>query len=87
MSVNFQTKVYSRDFHLFKNTIWENVEMGGEISVQIETNEASNKINPYCYTIKAYISVKLETVVTYQEKERARRWLCVVKMLPSLTHP
>lgn len=40
MSVNFQTKVDSRDFHLFKNTIWENVEMGGEISVQIETNEA-----------------------------------------------
>ena len=47
--------------------------MGGEISVQLETNEASNKIDPYCYTIKAYISVKLETVVTYQEKERARR--------------
>ena len=63
MSFSFQTKVASRGFHVFKNTIWENAKMGEEISVQIETNEASKMIDPCCCTIKALISGKLETVV------------------------
>ena len=53
-------KVASRGFNVFINTIWENAKMGEEISVQIETNEASKKT--YCYAIKALISGKLETV-------------------------
>ena len=46
MSFNSQTKVASPGFHVFKNTIWENVKMGEEISAQIETNEASKMIDP-----------------------------------------
>ena len=48
MSFSFQTKVASRGFQTYKNTTWENVNIGQEISVQLETNEDSKKIDPYC---------------------------------------
>ena len=62
MSFSFKTKVASRGFHIYKNTTWENVSIGQEISVQWETNEDSKKIDPYCSAIKTMVSVKLETV-------------------------
>ena len=43
--------------------------MGEEISIQIETNEVSKKIDPYCCDIKALISGKLETVVGHIPRE------------------
>ena len=62
MSFSFQTKVASRWFHIYKNTAWENVNMVQEISVQLETNEDSKNIDPYCCAIKTVVSGKLETV-------------------------
>ena len=62
MSFSFQTKVASHGFHIYKNTTWENVNVGQEISVQLETNEDSKKIDPYCCVIKNMVSGKLETV-------------------------
>ena len=38
MSFSFQTKIDSRGFHIYKNTTWENVNIGQEISVQLEAN-------------------------------------------------
>ena len=55
-------KVASSGFHIYKNTIWENVNIGQEISVQLETNEDSKKIDPYCCAIKTMVSRKLEAV-------------------------
>ena len=43
MSFSFQRKVASRRFHIYKNTTWENVNVGQEVSVQLETNEDSKK--------------------------------------------
>ena len=57
MSFSFQKKVASRGFYVLKDAIWENVKMGEEISVQIEANKASRKIDSYCC---AMISIKLE---------------------------
>ena len=62
MSFNFQTKFASRGFHIYKNTTLENFNIGQEISVQLETNEDSKKVDPYCCTIKTMASGKLETV-------------------------
>ena len=62
MSFSFQTKVASRGFHIYKNTTWENVNIGQEISVQLETNEDSKKIDPYCCAKNIMVSGKLETV-------------------------
>ena len=41
MTFSFQTKVASCGFHIYKNTTWENVNIGQEILVQLETNEDS----------------------------------------------
>ena len=60
MSFSFQTKVASRGFHIYKNITWENI--GQEISVQLETNKDSKKIDPYCCALKTMVSGKLETV-------------------------
>ena len=38
------------------------VNIGQEISVQLETNEDSKNIDPYCCAIKTVVSGKLETV-------------------------
>ena len=62
ISFNFLTKVASRGFHIYKNITWENVNIGQEISVQLETNEDSKKIDPYCCAIKTMVSGKLVTV-------------------------
>ena len=62
MSFSFQTKVASCGSHIYENTTWENVNIGQEISVQLETNEDSKKIDPYCCAIKTMVSGKLETV-------------------------
>ena len=56
MIFSFQTKVASRGFHIHKNTTWENVNVGQEISVQLETNEDSKKIDPYCCALKTMVS-------------------------------
>ena len=62
MSFIFQTKVALRWFHIYKNTAWKNVNLGQEISVQLETNEDSKKIDPYCCALKTMVSRKLEAV-------------------------
>ena len=59
MSFSFQRKFASRGFHIYKNTTCENVNIGLEISVQLETHEDSKQIDPYCC---AMVSGKLETV-------------------------
>ena len=75
MSFSFQIKVASRGFHIYKNTAWENNNIGQEISVHLETNEDSKKIDSYCCAIKTMVSGKLETVghVPKGIKEEGRR--------------
>ena len=62
MSFSFQIKVASREFHIYKNTTRQDVNIRQEISVQLETNAGSTKIDPYCCAIKTMVSGKLETV-------------------------
>ena len=62
MSFSFQTKFASRGFRIYKNTTWENENIGQEISVQLERNKNSKKIDPYFCAIKTMVSGKLETV-------------------------
>ena len=61
-------KVASRRFHIYKNTTWENVNIGQEISVQLETNEDSKKTDPYCCPIKNMVSGKWRQLAIYKGK-------------------
>ena len=57
--MSFQTKVASRGFHISKDTTRENVNVGQEFSVQLETNEDWSILLWY---IKTMVSGKLKTV-------------------------
>ena len=59
MSYSFQMKVTSHGLHIYKYKTWENVNIGQEILVQLETNEDSQKIDPYCCAIETIVSGKL----------------------------
>ena len=78
ISFNFQTKVASRGFHICKDATWENVNIAQEISVQLETNEDSKKIDPYCCAIKTMVSGKLEAV-DYTPREVSRHTYFYIK--------
>ena len=78
ISFNFQTKVASRGFHICKDATWENVNIAQEISVQLETNEDSKKIDPYCCAIKTMVSGKLEAV-DYIPREVSRHTYFYIK--------
>ena len=56
MNFAFQRKVASRGFHIYKNITWINVNIGQEISVQLETNDDSKKIDPYFCAIKTMVA-------------------------------
>ena len=65
MAFSFQTTVASRGYHVFKNTTWEKARFGDKVVVEIETNEYSKKVDPYCCAIRTILhksSGKLETV-------------------------
>ena len=49
MNFAFQRKVALRGFHIYKNTTWINVNIGQKISVQLETNDDSKKIDLLCH--------------------------------------
>ena len=92
MSFSFQTKVTSRGFHVYKNTAGENVNIDQEISVQLETNENSKKIDPYCCAFKTMVSGKLEAVghIPMEVDNRGGNGgmcPCFVNKLSSLNHP
>ena len=46
----------------FKNATWKKLNIDQQISVQLETNEDSKKIYPYCCAIKTMVFGKLETI-------------------------
>ena len=66
MSFSFQIKVASREFHIYKNTTREDVKICQEISVQLETNAGSTKIDPYCCAIKPWSLENWRQSVIYQ---------------------
>ena len=51
MSFSFQARDALSEFQIYKNTTWKNINIGQEISIQLETNQDSKKIDPYCCAI------------------------------------
>ena len=100
MNFSFYMKDASLGFHIYQNSTWENVNIGHEISVQLETNKDSKKFDPYSCAVKRIVSEKLETVghiqrevsrhtyFTLKKKEDAYMALfCQHAIIPALTRP
>ena len=55
MAYTVQTKIASRGYHVYKNVNWGNAKEGDKVTIEIETDKESKKIDPYCCSIKAMI--------------------------------
>ena len=55
MAYSFKAQVAPRGFHVYRNITWTDVKQGDSVSVEIETNEESKKVDPYSCAIKALV--------------------------------
>lgn len=64
MAYKFQSKIASCGYHIYKNVIWDNVKPGDKVTVEIESNNVSKRIDPYCCAVKAMAGnpIQLRTV-------------------------
>ena len=64
MAYSFKAQVAARGFHVYRNITWTDVKQGDSVSVEIETNEESKKVDHYSCAIKALVgqSPQLKTV-------------------------
>ena len=52
MVYSFTATVASRDYHVYKNTLWTNAKVGEKVIVGIETKKSSLEVDPYACAIK-----------------------------------
>ena len=73
MAYSFQAKIAARGYHVYKNMAWSNAKQGYFVTVEIETDKESKKIDPYCCAIKAMFDIppRLKTV-GHVQKENSR---------------
>ena len=64
MAYSFQAKVTARGYHVYKYTTWEDAKIGDKVLIELETDEKSKEIDPYCCSIKAMVGLpqQLKTV-------------------------
>lgn len=55
MVYSFQAKVTARDYHVYKETAWEEAKCGDKVLIDLETDEISIEIDPYGCWIKAIV--------------------------------
>ena len=55
MPYTFQAIVTARGFHIYRNITWNDAVPVQKVKVELETNEKSRKIDPYCCAIKAMV--------------------------------
>lgn len=62
MAYSFNATVAARGYHVYKSTTWVEAKVGDKVRVEIETDEESKKIDPYCCAIKASVDQQVKTV-------------------------
>ena len=64
MAYSFQAKVAARGYHVYKYTTWEDAKIGDKVLIELNTDEKSKEIDPYCCSIKAMVGLpqQLKTV-------------------------
>ena len=61
-SFSFQAKVASCGYLVYKQTTWRNAMENEKVTLAIESNKASEQINPYCCAIQTKSGESIETV-------------------------
>ena len=55
MAYSFKAQVAARGFHVYRNITWSDVKQRYSVSIEIETNEESKKVDPHSCAIKAFV--------------------------------
>ena len=55
MAYSFKAQVAARGFHVYRSITWTDAKQGDSVSVEIETNQESKKVDPYRCVIKALV--------------------------------
>ena len=50
---SFLAKVATYGYHIYRNTTWEETKCGDKVLIDLETDEKSMEIDPYCGSINA----------------------------------
>ena len=61
MAYSFQAKIAALGYRVYKNLAWSNANQGDFVTVEIETDKESKKIDPYCCAIMVDILPRLKT--------------------------
>ena len=56
MAYSFQSKVAARGYHFYKERTWEEAKYRNKDLIDLETDEKSIQIDPYCFSIKTPIN-------------------------------
>ena len=56
-SYSYETKIKSHGYHVCKNTTWINAKEDSEVQVEIETDKASIKVDPYACAINTNANI------------------------------
>ena len=62
MVYSFQAIVAARGYYVYKNTTWDQAKVGDKVLVEIESNNKSKEIDPYCYSIRTLVNQQIKTV-------------------------
>ena len=63
MGYSFQAKIPARGYYIYKNLAWNNAKQGYFVTVEIETDKESKKLDPYCCAMKAMVDIpRLKTI-------------------------
>ena len=62
MVYSFHATVAARGYHVYKNTTWDQANVGNKVRVEIETDKKSKQIDPYCCSIKTSVDQQIKTV-------------------------
>ena len=54
---SFQAKITARGYYVYKRLVRSNAKQGDFVTVEIETDSKSKKIDPYCCAIKAMVGI------------------------------
>ena len=80
MAYSFQAKIAAREYHVYKNLASSNANQGDFVTVEIETDKESKKIDPYCCAMKAMVDIPPQVkAVGYVPREISRHIFFILK--------
>lgn len=101
IAYRFQATIAARGYHVNKTITWSDVKDGDLVSVEVEDDNSSKKIDPYCCAIKAMVGKDFTTtencrtcpkrnikahILLFERGEREDRWVRTFHSIPTVTY-